>query len=206
MARDLSCSWHTEAVFCLTKPSAAEIIGTVSVAVALEAGTSQFLSLRGGLKERRLPFLFAHDYSRTCIGHGELAFRVAVGAFEKWAQFDLGWVRVANPTAPIDVGQIVAVEAQTLGLWSLNLSKIVEMERTESSLGFVYSTTPMHVEEGEERFLLRLDPEDGSVWYELEAVSRPRDDFARIGLPLTRYFQHRFVGGSHRRMRQAVLS
>jgi len=193
-------------VFCLTKPSAAEIIGTVSAAVAPLPGASRFLSLRSGLKARKLPFLFAHDYSRTCIGHGELAFRMASRAFESWAQFDLGWVRVVNPSASIDVGQIVAVEAQTLGLWSLNLSRIVEAERSATSLGFVYATTPMHVEEGEERFLLRFDPEDGGVWYELEAVSRPRDNFAWLGLPFTRLFQHKFAGDSHRRMRQAVLS
>jgi uncharacterized protein (UPF0548 family) len=206
MARGLNCNWHTEAVFCLTKPSAAEIVGTVSAAVALQPETCRFLSLRGGLKAQKLPFLFSHDYSRTCIGHGELAFRIAASAFERWTQFDLGWVQVANPSATIKVGQIVAVEAYTFGLWSLNLSQIVEVEQTPTSLGFVYATTALHVEEGEERFLLRLDPEDGSVWYELEAVSRPQDNFAWLGLPFTRAFQHKFVGDSHRRMREAVLS
>ncbi len=119
--------------------------------------------------------------------------------------FDLGWVRVANLNALVAPGQIVAVEAHTLGLWSLNLSRITETISTANRFGFVYATTEMHVEQGEERFLLEFDAETGDVWYELEAVSRPRHALARLGLPVSRAFQHRFARGSHRRMREEVL-
>lgn len=120
--------------------------------------------------------------------------------------FDLSWLRVANPQARIAPGQIVAVEAHTLGLWTLNLSRIMDIVDTPVTFGFVYGTTQLHVEQGEERFLIELDPATGDVWYELEAVSRPRTMLARLGFPVTRAFQHRFARDSHRRMREEVLA
>jgi uncharacterized protein (UPF0548 family) len=119
--------------------------------------------------------------------------------------FDLGWLRVANPSAAIVFGQIVAVEAHSRGLWSINLSRIEEVADTRTRFGFLYATTTMHVEQGEERFLLEFEPTTGDVWYELEAVSRPQNAMARLGLPVTRAFQHRFARDSHRRMKQVVL-
>ena len=125
-------------------------------------------------------------------------------AFEEWKQFDLGWVRVANPMAGMKVGQIVAVEVQALGLWSLNLSQIVSVTVDAEAFGFIYRTTPHHAEEGEERFLLTFDPASNEVNYELEAVSRPQHWLARLGYPVTRALQHKFARDSHRRMRDAV--
>ena len=118
--------------------------------------------------------------------------------------FDLGWVRVVNAAAPIECGQIVAVEVHALGLWSANLSQILETVDSETQFGFLYSTASHHVEQGEETFLLRFDPATGEVSYELEAVSRPRHFLARAAYPMTRRFQHKFARDSHRRMRQAV--
>ena len=162
----------------------------------------KFLSIQPGLQSPRLPFAYAHDQLRTSIGHGEAAFAAAKRGFAQWAMFDLGWVRVANPTAAITKGQIVAVEAHSLGLWSLNLSWIEELVDTPSRFGFVYVTTKMHVEEGEECFLLEFNPATGDVWYHLEAVSRPQSALARLGLPVTRAFQHRFALESHLRMKR----
>ncbi|HEY2472308.1 MAG TPA: DUF1990 domain-containing protein [Terracidiphilus sp.] len=147
---------------------------------------------------------FAHDKLRTQIGQNEAAFRIAIQAFKAWKQFDLGWARVANPLAQIATGQIVAVEVHSLGLWSLNLSQIVEVVQTASCFGFIYKTTKQHVEEGEERFLLTLEKETGAVWYETEAISRPRGLLTRLGYPVTRTYQHRFARESHRRMVEHV--
>lgn len=120
--------------------------------------------------------------------------------------FDLGWVRVANPDARIATGQLVAVEAHPLRLWTLNISRIVDVIRSENAFGFVYATTDLHVEEGEERFLLEFDGAQGEVWYDLEAVSRPRGALARLGFPFVRHFQHRFALQSHSRMLEELHS
>jgi uncharacterized protein (UPF0548 family) len=188
-------------VFSLTRPTAAEIDQQVATAANLPAAAPPLLSLLNGLDPaERLPFGFAHDCKRSCIGLGGSAFIAAKAAFKQWVIFDLGWVRVANPQASIAADQIVAVEAHTFGLWTLNLSRILEAVDSATRFGFVYATTAMHVEEGEERFLLEFDPASGDVCYEVEAVSRPRATLARIGFPITRAFQHKFSRDSHRRM------
>jgi uncharacterized protein (UPF0548 family) len=193
-------------MFRISRPTAAAIEQQIAAASRFPAIEARFLSLRGELKQPGVPPGFAHDSSRTEIGRGEAAFAEAARAFEQWAAFDLGWIRVANPSASIALGQVVAVEAHTLGLWTLNLSQIVEVERTETSLGFLYVTTELHVEEGEERFHLACDPASGAVQYEIEAVSRPGNSLARLGFPVTRFFQHRFARDSQRRMRAAASS
>jgi uncharacterized protein (UPF0548 family) len=159
--------------------------------------SAEFLAPQIGLKVATLPAGWAHDYSRTQFGRGRESFQAAIRSFEQWRQFDLGWVSVANPSARIEVGQVVAVQAHALGLWSLNLSQIVDVTCNAHAFGFIYKTTPRHVEQGEERFLLIVDTGSGAVHYELEAVSRPRYWFARLGYPVTRAFQHSFARHSH---------
>lgn len=203
-ATDLNCSWHTDPVFTVARLTPDAIEKQVAAASYLPVGEHGFLSLTHIVDIGRLAHGFAHDHSRTCLGQGHSAFAAARVAFEKWIMFDLGWVRVANPRASIEPGQIVAVEVRSIGLWSLNLSRIVDVVDTGVSFGFIYSTTPLHVERGEERFLLEFDPVSGEVWYELEAVSRPRNPLARLGFPVARAFQHKFARDSHFRMREAV--
>lgn len=164
----------------------------------------EYLDESGGIRRISLPNGFVLDRMRSQIGSGKEAFEQAIEAFGMWMQFDLRWARVANPSARIERGQIIAVEVHSLGLWSLNLSQIVEVIQTQSRFGFIYKTTPAHVEEGEERFEVMLDSGSGLVWYETEAVSRPRDLIALLGYPATRAFQHRFARHSHGRMREAV--
>jgi len=164
----------------------------------------QYLSVHGRIATRPLPLFFVRDATESCLGLGDAAFAAATSAFRQWAMFDLGWIRVANPSAVIALSQIVAVEAQSLGLWSLNLSTIVDTIDASNQFGFVYATTPDHVEEGEERFLVEISPDTGQVTYKLEAVSRPRDVMARLGLPITRAFQRKFAIDSHKRMHQAI--
>jgi len=189
-------------MFRLRKPTVEEIEREVDAVPCRGLMSAAFLGVESGLLGGILPPGFAHDRSRTRIGEGKKAFEAAVRAFEMWQHFDLGWVRVANPSARILIGQIVGVEVHSLGLWSLNLSQIVEVVRRDNCFGFLYKTTANHVEEGEERFVLTIEDGSGPVWYELESVSKPQNLFARLGFPVTRAFQHRFARESHRRMTQ----
>lgn len=203
-ARASNSGWHTERVFRLRPLSAAQIVQRVEAARRWPAPRDAFLSIDGLGPDRSGRRRYAHDRLTSCLGTGNGVFVRAKRALERWAEFDLGWARVANPEARIAVGEIVAVEVRSLGLWSLNLSRIVEVVDTPQRFGFVYSTTEMHVEQGTERFLLRFDAEAGKVWYELEALSRPRSRLAKLGYPVTRAFQRRFARDSHRRMSQAA--
>lgn len=147
---------------------------------------------------------FVLDRQRTLIGRGAKAFGLAIREFKQWTQFDLGWARVANPQTSIEPGRLVVVEVHSLGLWSLNLSQIVAIDHSETRFGFIYKTTAHHLEQGEERFLLQFDRGADEVWYETEAVSRPRSLFAWMGYPVTRHLQQQFAQDSHLRMRKAV--
>lgn len=191
-------------MFGLRRATAAAIEERVAAARGLAMRETQWLAPEHGLKARRLPVFFARDSSESSLGYGDAAFGAARAAFARWAMFDLGWVRVANPAAAIERGAVVAVEAHTLGLWTLNLSRITEVVDRPGAFGFIYKTTALHVEEGEERFLLTLDAATGEVRYRLEAVSRPGAALARLGLPVTRAFQRRFARDSHARMRSEV--
>ena len=151
------------------------------------------------------PAGFAHDMTRTELGNGESVFRAGREALSRWDQFDLGWVRVANRDAPIATGALVAVEAHTALIWSINFSRITETIDTPARFGFLYTTTSIHVEEGQERFVLEYDEASGCVSYLIEAVSRPRHFLARIAYPFSRAMQHRFARDSHSRMLRSVL-
>jgi len=191
-------------VLRLTQPTQQIIDRQLDTARGLPPACPSLLALDAGLARTRLPFGFSHDRSTSVIGRGPAAFDAARRAFQQWAQFDLGWVRIANPLTPVARSRVVAVEAHTAGLWSLNMSRIIETVDTETRFGFLYATTRMHVEEGEERFLLELDPASGQVWYLIEAVSRPRHILARLGWPFARAMQHRFARDSHIHMRMVV--
>lgn len=188
-------------MFTLQRPKAAVIEQQIAAASRLPSFSPQILSLAGCLDPAsRIPFGFTHDFRRSKRGNGNAAFSAAKLAFKRWTMFDIGWVRVANSLAPITVGQIVAVEVHALGLWSLNLSRITNTIDSATRFGFIYATTAAHVEQGQESFLLEFDPAGGDVYYDLEAISRPRNVLARAAFPITRAFQHRFARDSHERM------
>jgi uncharacterized protein (UPF0548 family) len=190
----------------MTRPSEDVIREQAVVAETFGQSASRFLSLTSGVSSQRLPAFFSRDYSQSRLGEGARAFAAARRLFARWDMFNLGWVRVVNTDAQISPEQIVGVEAHSLGLWSLNFSRIIEVVDSPTSYGFLYATTQFHIEEGEERFLVTFDAVTGAVMYTLEAISRPRDPLARLGFPVTRTFQHRFARDSHRRMNEAVLA
>ena len=139
------------------------------------------------------------------MGYGESVFCAGREALLRWEQFDLGWVRIANRRPPIVAGELVAVEARAALVWSINFSRITEAVDTSTRFGFLYTTTRIHVEEGQERFVLEYDVASGVVSYLIEAVSRPRHLLARIAYPFSRAMQHRFARDSHRRMLRSIL-
>lgn len=183
-------------MFRFAKPNSVDVGQAVEEcsSVSLKAN---LLASRQGLMLPKLPDGFAHDLSRSKVGMGRQVFETVRAAFEDWKQFDLGWVRVANPEARIRVGEIVAVEVHAFGLWSLNLSQIVDVTQDANAFGFIYKTTAHHAEEGEERFLLTFDSATGDIHYELEAVSKPQHWLPLLAYPATRAFQHRFARESH---------
>jgi len=160
-------------------------------------------SLRGA------PVGYRIDHNRVQLGEGRAAFARAVEAIRSWKQLDLGWVSTHPGSAPIEPGTTVAVRVRHFGFWSLNACRIVytiDEEGPVVRFGFAYGTLSEHAERGEERFSVEWRHEDGSVWYDVFAFSRPNAPAARLGKPLARMLQRRFVRDSKRVMAKAAAA
>jgi uncharacterized protein (UPF0548 family) len=121
--------------------------------------------------------------------------------------FNIGWVTLCWPRAPIEIGQEVGILIPLFGLWSLNACRIVytlDADNHARRFGFAYGTLADHMESGEERFSVEWHRGDDSVWYDLFAFSRPRHSLARLGRPLSRSLQRRFARDSLQAMMRAV--
>lgn len=161
-----------------------------------------------GATARVIPAGYVVDQTRVKLGKGKEAFAAAKSALESWQQFRLGWLGAWPANTPLREGEVVAVVARSIGLWWLNACRIVyvtdeELERKK--FGFAYGTLPDHAGSGEERFLIEMD-DDGTVWYDILAFSRPNRVLARIGYPYVRRVQRRFGQHSAAAMKQAVES
>ena len=153
------------------------------------------------------PANYTVDHNRVRLGSGEETFVRAVEALQNWKMFDLGWVRAVAPGPP-EMGQTVGVLARHYGFWSLNACRVVyliedEKEGNLRRYGFAYGTLPEHGERGEERFTIEWDREDGSVYYDIYAFSRPKHPLARVGYPASRLLQKRFARDSKKAMVRA---
>ena len=185
-------------MFLRRQPSLDQVRQFISIQQSLPFSYSQV-----GATQTQPPAGYRVDHNRIQLGEGQQTFRRAVAALRAWKQFDLGWVSVVPGDQPIGVGITVAVQARVLNLWSLNATRIVYVIDEEKRFGFAYGTLPDHVERGEERFLVELF-DDGSVWYDIDAFSRPRHPLARLGFPVTRMLQKRFARESLAAMKAAV--
>lgn len=185
----------------IARPSDAE------VREFLRSQASAELSYAGvGSTRHDPPVGYTVDHNRVLLGHGQAAFDRAARAIRGWRMFDLGWVELYWPDAPIEPRTTVAVLVRWLGLRFLNACRVVYVLNEEAPLrrfGFAYGTLPEHAESGEERFSVEWLPDD-SVWYDLLAFSQPNQWHAKIGRPMSRRLQKRFARDSMAAMVKAV--
>jgi uncharacterized protein (UPF0548 family) len=181
-------------------------VGTIQAFLAAQAKLNLTYAAVGATAATP-PAGYAVNYTRIKLGNGEKVFAAAKAALERWQQFRLGWVEASPEDTPIRQGQVVAVLARSIGLWWLNACRIVAVvneDGPEQRFGFAYGTLPDHAGSGEERFLVEWDRQEGSVWYDILAFSRPRHLLARLGYPWVRRVQKRFGQESAAAMRRAV--
>src|SRR6266496_4784171 len=137
-----------------------------------------------GITGRVVPRGYKIDHNRIKLGHGPDVFQRAVESLRRWEMFNIGWLQLCWPDAPIEEGVTVAVLAHHLGFWSLNACRIVSVidEDGESRrYGFIYGTLPDHAERGQEQFTVEWLGDDDSVWYDIFAYSRPNLLLVRLG-------------------------
>jgi uncharacterized protein (UPF0548 family) len=159
-----------------------------------------------GATRGKLPPGYVIDHNRVRLGQGAGTFLRAQQALGQWKMFELGWVDLCWPTAPLAAGTTVGVLVYTLGVWLLNPCRIVyvvdETVDDITRFGFAYGTLPGHWETGEERFLIEWNHTDDTVCYDLLAFSRPRHSLAWLGYPMARQLQKQFARHSKRVMEQ----
>ena len=146
---------------------------------------------------------YMRDRNRIKLGEGGKAFERATESIRRWEMFNMGWLELCWPNAPIEVGTTVAVLADLKFFWSLNACRIARLVDEQGDVwrfGFAYGTLPEHVERGQEAFIVEWNTIDDSVWYDLSAYSKPNQLLARLGYPVTRALQKRFARDSMRAM------
>ncbi|MCI0348517.1 MAG: DUF1990 domain-containing protein [Acidobacteriales bacterium] len=189
-------------MFLFSKPSNAQI----SEFISSQANSDFSYKRVGASVDGGIPPGFNVDHHRIRLGHGEKAWHKAVEAVQRWRMFEMPWLQLCWPDAPIAIGTTVAILISHYGFWSLNASRIVriiQQSGTTSRYGFAYGTLLEHSESGEERFTIEWQQHDNSVWYDVLAFSRPRAMLARLGFPLSRRLQRRFMTSSKRAMAEA---
>ena len=163
-----------------------------------------------GLTRRVVPRGYKIDHNRIKLGNGPDVFRRAVESLRRWEMFNIGWLQLCWPDAPIEKGVTVAVLAHHLGFWSLNACRIAlvidDDEGNVRRYGFAYGTHPDHAERGEESFTIESRGNYDSVWYDIFAYSRPNHALAKLGYPITRSLQKRFARDSMQAMLRSSTS
>ena len=150
------------------------------------------------------PTRYDIDHNRILLGSGNTVFERAKTAIRQWKMFDVPGIELLYPDTPIKPGRTVAPLANHLGFYSLNSCRIVYVIDEVYRFGFAYGTLTQHAEIGEERFRVEFHPENGEVWYDVLAFSRPGNIFVKLGYPYGRYRQKSFSSGSKEAMRRAV--
>ena len=152
------------------------------------------------------PSGFIVDHTRAELGRGEQVFEKARSALNSWQHLQLGWLSAWPAEASVREGEVIAIVAQSLSLWWLNACRIVcVIDETSGGrrFGFANGTLPDHAGTGEERFLVEMD-DNGTVWYDILAFSRPKHFLARTGYPYVRHVQKRFGKQSASLMKQII--
>lgn len=192
---------HDSPRYFLRRPTTAEI-------AAFRAGNERasFSYSELGQSAEAYPKGYNVDHNSVRLGWGEDVWRNACEALKAWRMFPEGWTAIEPANEPVRIGQTLTMIARGCGLWWMNGCRIVYLVDESGPVrrfGFAYGTLTTHVELGEERFMVEM-LEDGTVWYDIRAFSRPRFWPVRLFKPLARRLQRRFVNESLAAMVSAV--
>jgi uncharacterized protein (UPF0548 family) len=139
------------------------------------------------------------DRHQFRLGTGRDLFDRARADLLAWRHFNIPWLQLHGAKEPPSPGQVVATLTRFSGVWFLNPCKVVYTEGVaDPSVAptFAYGTLPTHVECGEERFTVSLNPTTSEVTYEIIAFSRPAILLTKLGNRWVRRLQRRFAESS----------
>ena len=137
------------------------------------------------------PAGYHHLRYRRLIGRGEEAFALAAGAVRGWDMHRSAGMRV-DASGPAAAGETVVSRLGPALLGLVAPCRVVWSVDEAARSGFGYATLPGHPEEGEEGFLVSLDPGD-AVWVEIASFSKPGRWFTKVAGPIARSGQALFA-------------
>lgn len=133
------------------------------------------------------PSGFRRDHWVRRLGKGDQTFGAAVEAIRTW-KVHRGAGLVLCVGGPPAVGLVVAMSAPLPIGYVDAACRVVAVIEEPDRFGFAYGTLPTHPERGEESFVVARNA-DGTVDFEVTAVSQPRHPLARLCPPLARRLQ-----------------
>jgi uncharacterized protein (UPF0548 family) len=134
------------------------------------------------------------------LGKGKTVFEQAISNLEAWQMYQTSWTFIQAKT--LQENMVNALLAKHFGFYSVQVIKVVYILREPKRVAFAIGTLPSHAEQGEERFMVEI-LEDGNVYYDILAFSKPRHVLAKLGYPLSRYLQKTFAKDSLKAMQFA---
>ena len=145
-------------------------------------------------------------FTRTLkpLGDGPNVFDRAVSGLEAWAVYP-SWLTLYPAQPPLKIGTDVALITGLGLLKTVSAVRVVSLERDNAHAAFTLGTLPQHAVSGGERFCVYRD-EQGRVWYELTAVSKPQQPLVKLGAPVLRLVQAQFARDSLRSLQRFIAS
>jgi uncharacterized protein (UPF0548 family) len=126
------------------------------------------------------PAGYGHLHTERQIGTGQQRFEQAAHAVMRWGMQRGAGLRVQASSEVADVDTVVLVRMGFLPA----PCRVVYVVDEPDIRGFAYGTLPGHPESGEERFVVRRDPNTSAVFAEVSAFSRPATWWSKAGRPL----------------------
>lgn len=191
-------------MFCLSRPTEQQIRTTLECQQMKDFSYPEVGASRGPL-----PRGYRVLRNRADLGRGSETFARAMESVTQWKMFDFPGIWLCWPDAPIQSGSGVAILMRHFGFWSLNFCRIVYVVDDDGPVrryGFAYGTLPEHAERGEERFTVEWDRTSDVISYDILSFSRPGTLKTRIGYPVARWLQRRFLHNSLVAMAAAAKS
>jgi uncharacterized protein (UPF0548 family) len=137
------------------------------------------------------------------VGTGASDFALGRAALARWAQYPSPWTTVISDHTPPEVGDATCARVAHVGIWSLLGCRVTRIDDESGRYAVTIETLESHAEIGAETFSLALGS-DGSVQYRIESRSGARHALVRLGLPVMRHYQRRFLEESPRALRAAM--
>ncbi len=198
-------------MFLFRKPSPAAIQSLLKT----QQGKDFSYTELGATKKHECPPGYRPNHLRLKIGEGREAYQRAVKALNELENLKLSWCQFHSSEDRLVGGATIAICAQHFGFHSINFSRILEVyedEVRESDgklklrFGYIYGTLSSHDLIGEEQFLVEFNEETQEVIYDIFSFSKLRTLFTRLGAPMGRLLQRRFVRESGEVVKQYIHS